>query len=182
MAVRKAKAVKKTRTNARHNAQNVGIGGFLLFALGRIETLTATEALWIYGGSMVLLSGLWKIVDDSKLIPRLMKKIGAASIVVLLATGCAGLVGTSTPIELTGSDGDPVIAHTIQGVAWSFWDAGIGANVEGGSGGDTTVDLLTAVVETAGRIVAGFFTGLGGIGSSLTEATAAADDPSSGAL
>jgi hypothetical protein len=171
MAVRKSKNVAKARAQTRHTAQNLGVGGFLMFILGRFEGLTTTESLWLYGGGMVILSALWKALDDTKLIARLVKRIGPASLVVLLSVGCAGMVGTSTPVELTGTDGDPVIAHEVKGVAWSFWDAGIGANVEGGSGGETTVDLLTAVIETAGRILGGVFTGLGGIGSSVVEAS-----------
>jgi len=173
MAVRKSKDVKKARGAMRHSAQNLGVGGLLMFALGRVDGLTTTESLWLYGAGMVILSGAWKAIDDAKLISRLASKLATSALVLLLATGCAGIVGTSSPVEMQGSDGDPVIAYEVKGVAWSFWDAGIGANVEGGSGGATTVDLLTSVIETAGRILGGFFTGLGSIGSSVT----ASSDP-----
>ena len=98
--------------------------------------------------------------------------IGKIVLAVLLTSslGCAMMIGVSSPKEVTVEDGETVVAYEVTGLSIAVGASGVGGNVEGGNVSGSFVDLVTGVIEAAGRIIGGFFTGLGGIGAAITPA------------
>ena len=169
--VKKAHEQGGRRGQIRHSSEAMGASGILWVLLNRIEGLSSAESTALMGAGVVILGALAKAWSEYGLTAKLLGKLSLGGLVVTL--GCAGLIGTSTPQGIDVGNGETIVAHTVEGVAWSFWDGGIGQNVEGGTGGQTTVGVLQGIVEAVGRVIAGMFTGLGGIGQGITEATTA---------
>lgn len=94
------------------------------------------------------------------------------ALLCLLPLGCAVQLGEIHPNFHTGADGETVVACDVKGASFSFGDADICRNVEGGHVSRTFSDLALGLVRTAGSIVAGFFSGLGGAGVGMQAALA----------
>ncbi len=157
------------RGQVRHNIENAGGLALLGVILGRVDGLSSGEALAIMATAGVVMSGLAKAWNEHGLTGKLLAKIGLV-LPLIISVGCAGIIGTSKPEAVDVGNGETIIAHEITGVAWAFWDAGIGQNVEGGSGGEVTV----GIVEAAGRVLAAIF---GGLGAGLASTADALDPP-----
>lgn len=93
-------------------------------------------------------------------------------IAVLGLGGCAGQLGKVEPNFHTGADGETIVACSVAGVTWSFGDADVCRNVEGGRVSKTFSDMVLGVIRTAGAAVAGIFSGFGQVGTAMSAAIA----------
>lgn len=157
------------RGQVRHTTESMGASGILWVLLNRMDGLSSAEATACMGAGVVILTGLAKAWQEHGLTRKLLAKMSLGSLVVTL--GCAGLIGTSTPTGIDVGNGETIVAHTVEGLAWTFWDGGVGQNVEGGTGGQVTVGVVEGIIEAVGKVVGGLFMGLGGIGQGITDAT-----------
>lgn len=104
-----------------------------------------------------------------------LRKMGIGGlVVVLLSSGCALTMGEIEPREFTGVQGETIVACEIRGVSLAVGDGGTCATVEGGQVSAGFVDVVLGLVESAGRIVGGIFTGIGGIGAAVSPGDAGA--------
>jgi len=97
--------------------------------------------------------------------------VRAAILVLVLAlAGCQSTMGTIEPQEFTSVAGETIIACKVEGWTIAVGDGGVCrvddsgmlSTTEGGRVSETFRDLTIGVVETAGRIFAGIFGGIGG--------------------
>lgn len=175
-----------SRTIARHGAQGTATVGSLMTILQsmvNMEWLTQESAFFALGALTVVGTTLWKWSDKLKMEARVNKALEKhfpSSIVILLVClaltlpGCAVQLGTAKPEKFVALDGTMLIACETKGVYFAVGDADICSNsMRGGHVGRDFVDMTLGVVQAAGSIVAGFFTGLGGAGAGMQAAVAA---------
>lgn len=94
-----------------------------------------------------------------------------------LTLGCTSVMGTVEPKEFTSVAGETVLACEVKGWSISVGDGGLCrtddsgyvSTQEGGRLSETVVGLTTGILETGGRIAAGFFGGIGGLFSGASE-------------
>ena len=109
-----------------------------------------------------------KLMNENDSAGRVLKNVFHLSLVAILFSGCAVQIGTSTPHQFTSADVSKVIiACDLKGIQLTFGDADICRNIEGGHISEGFAGVITSTVDAAVRVVAGIFTGLGGVGAAL---------------
>ncbi len=158
------------RSQMRHNLDNLGAGGFLWILLQRMDSLDSTEKMVLMGAGMAFISAALKFWSTHDLGGKLLKKLGLGALVVLLSTsvGCAVFAGSSKPELFEGVNGETIVACEIKGIAFTFGDADICRNVEGGHISEPFAGVLSGLFETVLRVVGGIFTGIGGVGAAIS--------------
>ncbi len=170
--VRNTDEIRKNRTQARHNLQNAGGGASLVFLANSFMpeswTLSANQIVALT--TLVCIGGaaVPKFMSEYQIVPKLMSKILKTSLVVGLGLtmGCAFTAGTQAPVEMRGTDGDPIIAYETKGLSWAFWDGAVGG-IESGNGGQATVSILGDLFDGLRRIAGGMVTGLAAMGGAV---------------
>lgn len=149
------------RSQARHNFENLGAGALAWFALNRFEDLSTVEKDALLIGGMAILSGLAKFWSSHDIGGRILSKLGLGALVLLMLSGCTGVIGTLDPEEYEGSNGETIVACRIAGFSWAFGAGGTCGTVVGGHVSDVFAGLVTGTLDAAARMAGGFLTGAG---------------------
>ena len=106
---------------------------------------------------------------------KLLAAVGAA----LILSGCAGSVGTVTPVsmeaELVEGQVVTVIAYETKGIQWTNGYAIVGGNgsgssaLEGGNISDNGGGVITGTVEAIARILGALLSPFGAASAALSE-------------
>lgn len=96
-------------------------------------------------------------------------KVGLV-LLLALALGCSGSLGVQRPHFHTGADGETIMTCEQIGFAWAFGDASNCGAQRGGTASTTARDMVLGVIRLASQAVAGFFTGVGGMGMGMNAA------------
>ena len=158
------------RTQLRHGSELVGGMGLAVFVMTFIPDSILDPFQKNVG--VGILTGVFshtaKIWDEASITKRIITKVFGASIVLLMLSGCAGFAGRSTPHEFRGPNGETIVACEVAGIGFSFGDADICRNIEGGHVSEFFKDIVLGVTDTAMRIVGGVFAGIGGAGAAMS--------------
>ncbi len=111
-------------------------------------------------------------MNENDIAGRVAKRVLHLSLVAVLFSGCAMTIGTSIPPQFQSALVSEVgIACDLKGVQFTIGDADICRNIEGGHISEGFAGVITSTVDAAVRVVAGIFTGLGGVGAALSPAS-----------
>jgi len=143
----------------------MGAFGVVWLALNRMDGLSTAEQTVALGVGMAVLSGIAKVWSENSLTQKLLAKVGLASLVLLVLTGCGVSLGHVTPHEFEGENGQTIIACEMRGIQLGVGDGGVCQNAEGGHVSDVFAGMWTATVDTVRTIVAAIFVPFSAIGA-----------------
>lgn len=97
-------------------------------------------------------------------------KVGMLFALCLALAGCAVGVGHQKPHFYTGGDDETVMVCEQTGVFFAFGDSSNCGAQQGGTASTAARDMVLGTIRLASQAVAGFFSGLGGMGAGLNAA------------